>query len=107
MLPDICHLEKIGIQTSLLTGCPEGGLMHGGGTGGNHYPVKPQLLNVLLNQGLARVGTHELVVTGDYHRIQALGILGHGGKINCTGYVTAAMTDINPYPRFHLRLPFY
>ena len=101
MLPDIGHLKEVGIYPGLLAGAAKGRLMHRRRTRGNNYPVKPQLLNILLNEFLTRVGTHELIVTSDDYCIQVLGKLGYLTAINSSGDVTTTMADIYPNSRFH------
>jgi hypothetical protein len=81
VLPDIGHLEQIGIQPGLRARLPESGLVHQGRARRHYHPVQVVLVDVVLDQRLPRVGAHVDVVPGDRHILQA------GGKVSNCGYI--------------------
>jgi hypothetical protein len=64
---DIRHLEEIGIESGFLDSVAKGWLMQQRRTGSDNNPVKFQILDVILNHALSRVGAHELIFAGDSH----------------------------------------
>ena len=82
MLADVDHVEEEGVQTSGLDRAPERMLVQQRGAGGHHHAVEPELLDVLLDHLLARVGAHVLVVARQGDAGELLDILGDLGAVH-------------------------
>jgi len=67
LLPDVGHLQHIGIQARLADSPAEGGLMEAGRAGRHHHPVQLVLGDVLLDLLLAYIGAGKLQVAGHGH----------------------------------------
>ena len=97
-LPNAGHLEEVGVYPPLLAGVAEGLFVHPGGAGSHHHPVEVVLLDVVDDELLAYVGTHELVVPGYHHMLQAGGKLHHLLYIHFVGDVDSTVADIDSHP---------
>ena len=98
VLADVDHVEKEWVQSAGFDRAAEGVLMQERRARRHDDPIQAELLDVLLNQLLARIRAHVLVVARDDH-------VGHGGDISgqCLhihhpGDVGAAMADIKADP---------
>ena len=67
VLADVDHLEKERVQAAALDRGAEGVLVQQRRAGSHHHAVEFVVANVLLDQFLARVGAHVLVVAGQNH----------------------------------------
>ncbi len=65
LLPDVGHLHQVRIEAGAAAGPPEGRLVQLGRAGGHDDPGQTQLLNILLDELLARLGAHEPVMPAD------------------------------------------
>src|SRR3990170_3401756 len=100
LVPDICHLEKIWIQSCSLTGLLKDRLMSPWGTSRHNYPVKLMLLYLFLQKPLGSIRAHEKVFHHKNYIRQALSILLYSINIHHSCDIYPAMTDEDSYSRF-------
>src|SRR5574341_290096 len=105
MLPDIAHLEEIGIESCPARRGPERLLVHMGRTCGDHEPCETERLYVLLDHLLPDAGTHEFVIPRQDDIRKSLCELRHGGHIHGSRYIRAAMTGVDSDPFRHVIPP--
>jgi hypothetical protein len=77
LLAYVGHLEEVRVQPRFLECLAEGRLVHPGGARGNDHPVEPLILDVVLDQVLARVRAHVGVLAGDSDPRQTQGMIDH------------------------------
>jgi hypothetical protein len=102
LLPDISHLQKIGIESSLSDAIAESWLMHPGGTRGYYHTVKVVLANISFYFFLTRVRAGILIADRDHYPGQFLGIFSYIFAINRACYIKSALTDEDTYSWFFL-----
>ena len=94
VLADVDHVEEERVQSAGLGGAPEGVLVQQRRAGGNDDAVELELADVLLNQLLARVRAHVLVVARKDHARQFLDIFRDLGAVHHRRDVMAAVADV-------------
>ena len=94
VLADVHHVEKEGIQPAGGDGVAEGVLVEQRRTRGHDHPVEVELLDVLLDELLARVRAHVLVVPGQHHAGQLLDVLRDRRAVHHAGDVVPAVADV-------------
>ncbi len=99
LLADVGHLHQEAVQAGVLGGAAEGGLVQVGRAGRHHDAVQPQLADVALDQLLAGIGAHVLVVPGQGDAGQTLGELGQGVDVDHAGDIGAAVADVDADPQ--------
>ena len=97
LLSDVGNLYHIGIQASLFTGFAEGVFVHSGRTGTHHNTSKTKLTHLLLNQILAGLGAHILIICGEHNAGFLAECLRNRLHVHRCCNVTAAPADKNAY----------
>ena len=90
--------KKNGFRPPRFGGGAEGVLVQERGAGCHHHPVQFVLFDVLLDQFLARIRAHVLVVARQDHPRQRPHILGHIGAVHHARNVVSAMADVKADP---------
>ena len=99
VLTDVHHLHEEGVDASARDGAPEGGLVEVRRTSRHHDPIQPMLGNISLDQLLAWVRAHVLVLTRDYHVGQALAAYSARAFTSTVpGDIRAAVADVDTDP---------
>ena len=91
VLADVRHLEEELVEAAVRHCLAEGGLVHGGRTGGDDHAVDAELLDVVLDEHLARV----LVLARLGHARKRGGELDDLGDVDLAGDVAAAVADVD------------
>ena len=98
MLANVDHLQKERIQAGAPKSAAEGGLVQQRRTRGHDHAIQFVIGDVLLDQCLAGVGAHVLVVAGNRDSRQTRRITGKGLHIHGTANIGAAVADIESDP---------
>ncbi len=107
VLADVDHVEEERVQPAGLGGAPEGVLVQERRTGGNDDAVELELADVLLDELLARVRAHVLVVAGKGHARQLLDVFRDLGAIHHRRNIVAAMADVETDANLTISLLFH
>ena len=95
LIPYIGHLEEIFIQTFAFKNFPEDRLVGPWRTGRDNNLIDNTVIDVLTNDFLTRIRTHEQVLPGYNHIRQGLRMLADGLNIDDTADIGTTMTDIH------------
>ena len=109
LVPDIGELEEVLVQSRLLAGLAEEGLVGPGGARCHKHPVELMLLDGILDGGQPVLGAGIEVVLSVDHVGQGGGVLGHRRHVQEAPDVGAAVAYEGAYPQFlfaFLLLPF-
>lgn len=98
LLPHVDVLEQELVEACAGNRAPERELMEGRRTRGNNHAIQPQLLDLLLDQPLTRVGAHEHLSRGKDHAGELADLVGHPLDIDDVRDVPATVTDEHPDP---------
>ncbi len=98
VLPDVGHLEEVGVEAAVLAAAPEGHLVHVGRAGGHDHPVELLVLDGLLDGGLTRLGARVHGVVGVHDVLEGQRPFGESSHIDGAGDVGAAMADEDADP---------
>ncbi len=107
VLADVHHVEEERIQPARLDSLPERVLVEQRRTGGDDYAVELEFPDVLLDQFLARVRAHVLVVPREGYTRELFDVLGDVRAIHHGGDIVAAVADIKADPNFTVGLFFH
>ena len=95
VLAHVGHLEQERVEAGVGGRLAEGGLVHRRRAGRHDHAVHAELLDVFLDQVLAGVGAHVLVLARDHH----VGLLGRPGgdllDVDLAGDVAAAVAEVD------------
>ena len=94
VLADVDHVEEERIQPAGRDRVAEGAFVEQGRAGGDDDPVQVELLDVLLDELLARIGAHVLVVAGQDHAGKLLDVFRDRRAVDHAGDVVPAMADV-------------
>jgi hypothetical protein len=98
LIPDIDHLEKIGVQARLFTGTSKKRFMGPRGAGGDHDAVKSLLLDSLFDLINAALGTGIEVPLYESDEGKVFRIFCEFFHIQISGDIGAAVADKYPDP---------
>src|SRR5450756_78734 len=93
VLADVGHLAHVLVEAGLVAGAAEGLFVHMWRAGGHDHAGEVVVLDGLLDELLARVGAHVLVVLGDGDARVVLEGLGDSLAVDGTADVLAAVAD--------------
>jgi len=96
LFANIRDVEKIGIDSLLGQGIPEGGLMHPGRAGSNDHPVNAKLPYVVLDEILPWIGAEIPVVPGYFDTAKGCKTLNQFPTIDRSGDIGSTVADVNP-----------
>ena len=99
LVPDVGHLEEVGVQSRLANGVAEDGLVGARRAGGDNDPVQSVLGDALLDQLQGVGGTGVDGVLGEDNVGQGLGVVYHGLHVHHPGDVRPAGADEHPDAR--------
>jgi hypothetical protein len=95
LFPDVGHFKKVRIESCRVNGLPVGRFVHPGRASSDDYPVNAAVSDIVLNQVLAGVGTHVLIISGDGDMGKGFGKCRHLFDVNRCRNIDSAMTDKN------------
>jgi len=93
LLPEVGHLAQVGVEPGLGHGVAECGLVHARRAGRHHHAREPVFGDGRLDQALAGIRAHVLVVHAVDHAGHGPRGLGHPGAVDGAADVLAAVTD--------------
>ena len=93
LVPDIGHLEEVGVEARLPDGLLEHGHVGPGAARSHHHPVEFLFLDEIQNFALGVSGTGEQVLVGHGHPRQGGHVFGEGRDVDDAADVDAAVAD--------------
>jgi hypothetical protein len=100
LFSDVGHFEKVGIESRRVDGLTIGRFVHSRRAGRYDHPVNAIVSDIVLNQVLAGVGTHVLIIPGDGNMGKGFGECRYLLDIDRCRNINSTMTDKNA--NFHI-----
>ncbi len=94
VLPEVDDFQEIGVDAVFGQQAPKGGLVELGGAGRHHHAVQTELLDILGDIFLARLGAGIEMIPADRDPRQTPGRVRQGHRADDPGDVVAAVADI-------------
>ena len=98
LVPDVGHIEEVGVEAHLLDGLLEHGHVGPGGAGGHHHPVQVVLLDGVQDLVLGVGGAGEEVLVREDHAGQGGGVFRQFRHVDDPADVDAAVADKDAHP---------
>jgi hypothetical protein len=95
LFTDVGHFKKVGIESCRLDSLTVSGFVHPGRASRYHHPINAIVSDIVLNQILARIRAHILIISGDFDMGEGLSKCPDLFDIYCRRNVDSTMTDIN------------
>jgi hypothetical protein len=96
MFTNVSHFQQVRIKTGAVDHLPESGFVKPWRAGGNNDAVKPVLGDIFPDALLSGFGTGVLDVPSENDIFKLGALLGDFWAIDRSGYVQAAMANIDP-----------
>ena len=93
LVPDVGHIEEVGVEARLSDGLLEHGHVGPGAAGSHHHPVELVFLDEIQDLALGVGGTGEQVLVGHRHPRQGGHVFGEGRDVDHAADVNAAVAD--------------
>ena len=94
VLPEVDDFQEIGIDAVFGQQVPKGGLVELGGAGRHHHAVQTELLDILGDIPLARLGARVEMIPAHRDPRQTPGLLRQGLRADDPGDVVPAVADV-------------
>ena len=94
VLPEVDDFQEIGVDAVFGQQVPKGGLVELGGAGRHHQAVQTELLDILGDILLARLGARVEMIPAHRHPRQTPGLLRQGHRADDPGDVVPAVADV-------------
>jgi hypothetical protein len=100
LFPDVGHFEKVGIESCRVNGLTVRRFVHSRRAGSHDYSVNATISDIVLDQVLAGVGTHVLIISSHSHMGKGFGKGCHLLDIDRCRNINSTVTDKNAYFHF-------